>query len=225
MRVWLVLIIVVVGLGVAIVKPWDPGLSGRPARADPSSSPAEETSLALPTIAATGSIDPLAIPCLTDAASWRVVTVERTSGRETRSWIAIQPTTAAGPSDPNIPQVRVVADALGGLGFCAPDTPRFATDPRVWRVPIAGGSEFGTLEPLKRLVPAATGHANVYAPPASGTAWLPGRYVIEVPLASDPRRRGVRGSAWFAVLVVDAPGRGRSPRTAEPAPSASATGL
>lgn len=223
LRLPAIALIVVVAVAVAVAKPWAggstrtaPGGDGSPLASSTDLVPS--ASMASRPIAPTPSVDARSIPCLTGPTSWRAVTVERSADRETRSWIAIRPVPATGPSDPGIPQVTVVAGSLRGLGLCAPGEPPAERVPRLWRVPVPGRAGTTRVVPLRPLVPAAAGHADVYAPPDGLVAWPAGRYVFEVTM--DRITRGpALAPAWFAVLVVDAPsGRETVPR---PAPSPS----
>jgi hypothetical protein len=172
--------VVVAAVVLLILKPWaaDPSLprpSGTP-RANASSRPPASS----PSTARTPARSPVpgSIPCISEV-DWRVVTVERTAGRESRSWVAVEPRAAQGPRDP-VPRVRVVAGRLLGLGFCAPESMRGGIgDVEVSRLSGTGGA--GPVRPLAglRLVaPAGSGAATVYAPPARAAAWPPGRYVF-----------------------------------------------
>lgn len=115
---------VVVGLALAVIKPWSLGSSGPggpagsplPARVIPPGSPA--TALVSPSAP---SGDPNAMACLADEAE-QVVTDERSAEREVRSWIAVPMTDAAGPLDPRLAPLVVFSSHVVGLGVCAPST-------------------------------------------------------------------------------------------------------
>ncbi|HVA86057.1 MAG TPA: hypothetical protein VNF73_07020, partial [Candidatus Saccharimonadales bacterium] len=105
---------------------------------------------------------------------WRIVTLQRSDVRESRSWIVIQPRlVATGPSDPSIAPFRLAEDDVTAIGFCGSGQ-RQGTSPalvvgvwqqavnRSWKPQAIAGSRLGGID--------GGGVATVYAP----VAVLPG---------------------------------------------------
>ena len=110
--------LVTVLVAIAILKPWGPGsapVPPRPARtalliaAAPTTRPTED------------SAEGLAAPICLGAGGWRVASLETWRKQHVRVWRAVEPIgDAAGPLDPRIPTVPVVALEIEALGWCAP---------------------------------------------------------------------------------------------------------
>ncbi len=200
----------------AAVKPWGAGDDGYRLTAFPP--PSMATSVA-PSARASGgasdpgakaSFDPRAVPCLT-RDEWRIVTRERTAGREPRRWIAVEPLEGSErdrPTDPDIPVHRVVAGRLLALGYCAPEavaTMDGATpELRIWFMPVArpGGTAARAAVAVDDLHPVTVvgeGDAEMYAPPNRERGWRIGRYVLAI-RSSEP----AKPTYWLAVEVVPA---------------------
>jgi hypothetical protein len=136
-----------------------------------------------------------------------------------RIWSAATPTDATGPSDPAIPFVPVVADAVLGLGYCAPvagpDRPAPTVPVALWRLgpdgplPLSPGrlrprayTILGALygppadsreAPARASVGATGVGGGAAAPPVTlplVPAWPSGRYVFDV------------GGRWFGAAVT-----------------------
>jgi hypothetical protein len=150
-----------------------------------------------------------------------------------RIWSAAVPVDATGPDDPAITFVPVVADAILGLGYCAPvegpDRPAPSSLVAMWRLEPDGARSLtpGRLRPRSYDVLGALYGAPPVgrAPPVGGTpsvgggpdgartaslplvpSWPSGRYVFDV------------GGRWFgAVLAVTAPIDGGRAASAAPA--------
>lgn len=217
-------------LTLAVAKPWA-GVAASPDRAADPSGGAVRASIVSqgslpsgppavgPLESPSPTLPPGAVPCFAPQG-WRLVTLERWTDREIRTWTLIVPATGAGvPADPRIPVVPIVSDGLVGVGTCAPVThPDRPPDPPTlfgaWElradaaVPALGLA----LEPLMAIVPGA---AALYHGPryelgtgrgrARVTPWPPGRYALE--FASPSSIPGITGSAIWIGLLVQAPGR------------------
>lgn len=168
-------ILVVAGIGLALAKPWSWGAS---VATPPVASVAPS---ALPSAAATAA--PTGPPpglgasfgCMSDDLWTAVVDEVDAGGRSlTRSWIRIDPVAAGGPDDPGIAKVRVFAEAVPRVGFCAP-TRGLRGDPgrpiavTTWRLERDAAS--GRVTPIRITVAAVSGGTvrdggALYAPPA-----------------------------------------------------------
>lgn len=196
----------------AFLKPWDIGREPGPERAGTA---ATATPSSVATARSPGTRNPLgAVPCFSDR-EWRVVTVERLTGIDRRSWIAVDPVAATGPTDRRIPTRRLTAEQLLAIGYCAPRTGTIGTrDPELvalYRVE-PGGRSPAQLPPPLLFAPTGDGTAEMYQPdPAADqreTGWKPGRYVLEVNTGTGGR------NLWFALEFVAAP----PPRPQGPTP-------
>lgn len=191
---------------IAIWKPWAPGVVER---AHPLATVTELSALAPTTTPSSSpSPDPEAIACISDVG-WRVVTRDVTSGRESRSWIAVVPVAAERPGDAGVPFVRVVIGRLLGLGYCAPaNLPFVASGVHAWRLepprpdgppssepPPTGAAS--PITPLARVSAPAPRTSDLYAPPDGADVWAPGAYVFEV-ISLEPSE-----SWWFGVEVIE----------------------
>jgi hypothetical protein len=104
---------------VAIVKPW--GLAEPAAVAPVRTALAVTAPVATPVATIDLSADGLAAPICLGTGGWRVASREVWRNQDVRVWRAIEPVLdAAGPLDPAIPSVLVVAVTLPALGWCAP---------------------------------------------------------------------------------------------------------
>ena len=75
-----------------------------------------------------GIDDPNAMTCMPDDTE-QIVIIERSSGREVRSWIASREVAASGPLDPHLVPTVVFSSHVVGLGVCAPRTAATAGRP------------------------------------------------------------------------------------------------
>jgi hypothetical protein len=188
-------------VGLGLLKPWQPtGDAGRIVLPTPSTDPSLSSPSSAPTPRPTPAPTPdrEAVPCIS-SNGWRVVAREQTAGRETQTWIAIEPRPATGPGDPAIPRVRLVAGTLRGLGYCLPDRLQQVSHMgEAWSLGSAGSQppQPAALE-LVPLSAAFRGYADLYAPPSGMSAWPAGQYVFAVDV-------GVRERVWFSVLVTKA---------------------
>jgi hypothetical protein len=220
-RATVFMIIGVVALIAAIVKPW--GSTGDNANPNPRPAATFRPAPSMPR----PSSDLIELPydvgieqCFVGAA-WRVFTVEQNSGERMRSWIGIEPRASAErPPVAAIPAIRLLTEHLDGMGFCT----AFRIEPAVvsveaWRVDGAG--DWAPLE-LRRLESVQAPDAAigaVFAPPSdepdASAGWSRGRYVFSVREESGPAR-------WFAVDVDVVPSLGErppsSPGTLTPSP-------
>jgi hypothetical protein len=202
--VWFLVGVVVAAVVLAILKPWS--LAG------PDSGPRSTLAALAPTVSPSSSSSASTGPgpetCLSHQA-WRLVTAEHTSGRDIKSWIAVEPARADDPTDRSIPTVAVVADRLLGIGLCAPPFALLAVSGGesavLWTV---NGSAFipVRLHALRTFDGFGAGEGQLYAPPrnvAVADAWPYGRYLIELRGLGD-------ASLWFAFRVSPPPGRATS---------------
>jgi hypothetical protein len=115
------LIVVVVALVViAVLKPWG---GGAPSRATSSGAAASPTAggpaaIALAPSPPGRSPDPNSISCLRPIG-WRLVTLQRSADRETRTWLVVTSAAATGPGDGTISVARLTENDVVGIGFCA----------------------------------------------------------------------------------------------------------
>lgn len=197
--VWVVAAFVIV----AVLKPWGGGGPVEATLRPDVAAPAVITPVPTEDRSATG----LAIPVCLGSGGWRVATLETWRLRNVRVWRAIEPVDrATGPLDPAIPAVPVVADAITGLGWCAPafgpDEPAGPAQVRAWQVIGVTDHEVA----LRQVQPAGgvTPIAALYLP-VSG-AWTSGRIVFEY------RDEGTGAAHWFAAdLQILAPAPSASP--------------
>lgn len=213
-------------LALALWKPWDPG-GVEFSKVTPSATPGEaivsdsrsEPSTATPApLAPTPAppVHPDAIACISDRG-WRAVTRDVTAGRESRTWIAVDPAVAGGPQEESIPTVRLVVGRLIAIGYCVPaELSDDSRDERLWRIELDGSDPAAPpgpaipipVSPLQTLVPRASGFADMFGPPPGQSRWSAGRYVFAVDLGGSVRR------VWFSIEVVDSepiPGQQISP--------------
>ncbi len=229
-----VLALVLLGVVLAVLKPWaaleEPVPTRRPAAssivaiASPRTEPpptASPTPVPLPS-------DPRGFRCL-GGRHWTLVTDEAQGPRELRAWIRIDPLVGAtGPDDPAIPWTRVGADAVRAIGVCLPGAPSTAgatpgpdaagTTIVVRRQRDSASTVRGPWVETQVLAWAGTigtqGGAMV-APggDAAGGPWPLGDYIVEV-------RPGYVGpSAWFGLRVAGptvGSGAGGVPASAAP---------
>lgn len=186
-----------------------------------------------PTVAATAAptiVDPYAGLVVTCGypSGWRVATLQHWWGRTgtIRTWSAVDPVTAGGPTDPAIPFVIVATDVVTAIGYCSPlgDTrPPTIAGLQIWALGEGDAREV-------ELLPVEPRHPNALGglwgpPPAEAIAvdgfagWRPGRYVVRV--------RGPAFDRWMGVEIQDisdlrSPGGSGVPTTApEASPAAS----
>lgn len=176
-------------VAIAIVKPW--GGAGRiaPTFRPAAAVPVEVTPVPTEDRSATG----LAGPVCLGTGGWRIASLETWHQREVRVWRAIEPIPlAAGPLDPAIPSVPVVADELAGLGWCAPAFgPTMPAGPAVIRAWHVSGGVARTIS-LRQVQPedGVTPIAALYLP--STGPWTSGLIVFEY------RDTATARAAWFA---------------------------
>jgi hypothetical protein len=190
---------VVAMIVVALVKPWGAGPRMPLGEAIPGRSPT-------PTIPAAPrpptELDVVASFCL-EPSAWRVYTVERWSGQQVRTWTALTPIrTATSPTDPRIPVVPVVSQAVLAIGYCSPvvgpERPPAATSDRVYRLTSAtiDGKVVAHAEPVSPLRIAPIERASylgaAYAP-LSGPSWADAIYIVHI--------EGGDYSRWFGIQV------------------------
>lgn len=202
--VWFVVGVVIGALTLAVLKPWSIGLP----TAAPAATPTQVGVAASPRPSLAASQPPGPANCYNNEA-YRLVTAERTLGRDFRSWIAVEPVPATQPDDPLIPTLSIVSGRLLGLGLCGPQlegaTPAADESTVLW---VPGGRtapsgvialDLVLLEPLDEF---GSGAGRLYKPPpelaGAGRSWPNGRYLMELRKDDGP-------SLWFAFRVASAP--------------------
>jgi hypothetical protein len=206
-----VAILLLVAVVIAFLKPWDLGRELRPERA--ATAPTPTPPRGLDRSRPNAAIPPGAVPCFSDR-EWRVVTVERLTGVDRRSWIAVEPVAARGPTDRRIPTRRLAAEQLLAIGYCPPTRGAGAPeDPRLVALYHVAADERSLTRIRSPLLfaPKGAGTAEVYRPQPipegrEGT-WAAGRYVMQVAV-------GRATSVWFALEFVAV----RPPRPQGPTP-------
>lgn len=184
-------------VAIAILKPWGGAGPIAPTLRPDVVVSVEITPVPTEDRSATG----LAAPVCLGTGGWRIATLETWHQREVRVWRAIEPIPrAAGPLDPAIPSVPVVADELAGLGWCAPafgpEQPVGPAAVRAWQVTggVARVLSLRQVQPEDGVTPIAA----LYVP--SGGRWTSGLIVFAY------RDAGTGSVAWFAAeLEVLAP--------------------
>lgn len=180
--------IILGGLIVSIWKPWAGAETDR-GLADATPSPVAPTTTpsTVPSPPPTTSPVPGAVNCV-GRSGWRIVSVQRTAGRESRSWAAVVPVEATAPNDKAIPMVREVAGVTRAVGYCPPAEVVALTDPRlltahVWRLEGAA-SRPRDLGALQRVAEPDEETSDLYLAPGAttmdGSRWPPGRYIFRV---------------------------------------------
>lgn len=212
-RTRLFAVLVVIAIALAVLKPWQ----GPQPRREPTTAAATAGTRATPALTArptatpgpSPSPSPSPDPAIREARSrlqckspsgWRIVTIEESSTRRTRTMFPSIVMEAQGPGDPTIDGQQLFAAGLLAVGVCVPGTERddvTAALARVslWRLlPDGSAEEMGTLEPVDSAL-ATLGEAY-YAPPRSwrSAEWPAGRYVFEV---TSDRTGG--SDLWFAL--------------------------
>jgi len=219
------LIAAIIGLG--LLKPWGNGPAASPA-ADPvpasrgaangQASTATPDAAGLPfALRAAGSPDPhddTSGPCYYGRA-WRLFTTEPSDVGIVRTWYALAPVEADGPTDSRINAVVIHSNTINQLGYCSvPGSAQGAVlATSVWRLapgapPVAIAPEpigpAGSANPLDGVI--FTPPATTPSSPAAGsgavgpeTSWTPAEYVFVVRLADSAR------SEWFAVKIAQPP--------------------
>jgi hypothetical protein len=202
--------VVVIGLLLAVLKPWAgfaPAGPGAGAGGSRAFGPAGTTSTAVAPSAAAPSPTPRDQAALARAAvnaecnqpsGWRLYDIDRWRGKPIHVWLAIEAVRAAGPLDPAIEVLPVVASTVDALGFCAPvvgsvPSPRSDGSVQIWRLSTPAGSGTATRTatslPVQRVSPVLepgveTALGGLYSAPrgaADGTGgWAPGTYVVSV---------------------------------------------
>ena len=208
------MLLVAAGFALAVLKPWE--------------SPARTRTIApvLPSAAgatAGVAVAPAAIPAPTLSAAelaaqeargrrqcqsgigWRVVTMEQTGGRPTRTLLMVAPTKLPStPTDPRIPTAVLYAQRLFGIGFCQPssdDRTAAVSSPQVaiWAIPREG-APVPVVQPITLDTALAAIGESYFGPPSTAAIdqWAPGRYVFEVQTDESNAL-----PAWFALEYRD----------------------
>jgi hypothetical protein len=188
-------------LALAYVKPWvgaGPSRAGGGAAPETADRPTQAVAVATPT----PSQDPTAAFCI-GPTGWLVFDIDRWRDRTIRSWRAFVPARDL-PVDPAaLPVVPVPAEAVLGLGYCAPsqddDPPPPGATLALWELEPDGSTRPMAL-PERQLPATPTANGIVLAPPAGperptvGASWPSGRYMFAL---RDPR------SGWSRWWVVE----------------------
>jgi hypothetical protein len=201
-RLPLIVIGVLAGaLALAIAKPW----AGSPSGAASSPRTADARTTEPPP-----AISPPPGPSIADTVchaetGWRLSTIETNNGRPIKTWYSVAPVAATGPSDPAMPTIRIYAESLQRLGYCAglaAGLPVAVTSASGWR-----SSPVGTPAPIPLVRATEPGFDDselgaLFLPPPSVAGatpgdWPPGRYVFAVRTRPAPGDR-----LWFAAEVI-----------------------
>jgi hypothetical protein len=161
-------IVVVIGLVLAIFKPWGTVLpresdndssSGVTASSAPSTSPSPE-------VAAVVAARELERMCAAPSG-WRLSTLQMWTGRTRpiRSWAVVQPVEADRPTDRRIPIIPVAADRIAAIGYCAPESGEDVP-------PADAKAELYEIDSIAHLVSARRIEPRIETP--MGVLWAPG---------------------------------------------------
>jgi len=214
-------------VALAIIKPWAAlGPASAPALASEAPA-ASAVALASPTAPPTPGLppDPNGMTCLTDRAT-QVLTLQRDSRGEVRSWIVV-PQATFDPADPRTPPIPLYSLHFIGLGICAgqigPTDPTIELAPgaaEVWRATIvdvvavhavgsgATSEDLGAPQAITTRLDSASS-AILYGPPlgavpipsgapATDNIWAPGTYLLGYRFTTD-QPTVIR---WLRVVVV-----------------------
>jgi len=151
-----------------------------------------------------------------------VFSVETHAGQPVSSWVPVEPVAATGPRDTTIPIVRIVADRVSALGFCAgmdAGVRRPITTVDAWAVSARGALVPVDLAPLAAWTPPDPDAGRVFLESdgfgsVSG-GWAAGDYVFVVrhgPVAT--------GGDWFGVRIVVSPSAAAAPSPPPVSPAA-----
>lgn len=200
-------LLAVVGMALAILKPWQgPERSLIAGGAVPSPIALERQSLVRPPAAGLSPAD-IAARAIRDrrqcqsGLGWRVVTMEETGGRPTRTLLLIAPIPrASSPTDARIPTAVLYAQRLFAIGFCQPSGDGTTAAWPVPRVSLWSLTPPGRAAPVVAPVtldPALAAAGESYFGPPAGSPmdeWPPARYVFRV---QPPDARAA--PIWFAL--------------------------
>ncbi len=205
--------LVVVGVAIAVLKPWTGVGDGLPLRSG-------VTALAAGPDAATPAPTPTEDPSRARAAElclapsgWRMFSTERWSDRLVRSWVGIVPLVdASGPGDPRIPFVDESSMAVLNMGYCAPlsgsERPASGATATIFQLkdpsPPAGRATASDWEQIRpgRVLPVAgaSPFGGAWAPPggAGAVTWPSGWYVFAI---GDRAALSTAVEHWFGVHI------------------------
>jgi hypothetical protein len=205
---------VVLVIGTLWFKPWEaiqPGPSLLQATFAPiagatqAAPPSNDSAATEPAVAPTLPLDPLLLAAqrrqCQSPTDWRLVTVESSLRRETRTMYAATPVEATGPDDPTLPLSYLYSDQLRAVGVCVPRSPVVSPTTTLHEVVLWQVESDGVVREIQRPIlmdPALYDVGEAYfAPPVEeGATWPPGRYVFEI------RRVAGAGSRWMALEFI-----------------------
>jgi hypothetical protein len=148
---------------------------------------------------------------------WRVFTIAVDAGRRVYTWLPVEPVTAATAGSATIPWVRVVADRVSALGFCArvdPARPRPITGVEAWVRPAPGIDVPVDIAPLAAWTPRDPDAGRVFrlvrTPGAENGDWPPGDYVLVV------HHGRAADDDWIGVRIATASSGSATPSTTAP---------
>ena len=190
-------LLVVLGILVAVAKPWGGGEATRPIPS-PSDSVGAAASSA-PAAAQPSGADERRSPrpegtdmtvICASPSTWSIATLQRWAGRPgaIRTWTVIEPTSASGPTDPSIPTVPIAANEIAAIGYCAPGIsttgPPSGAMGELYRVDASGAH----LQRVVRLEPKVQDALGILWTPAtlghvsrtSSSGWPAGIYIVHV---------------------------------------------
>jgi hypothetical protein len=171
-RLYTLIGVLVAVIVVLLVRPWGDGSPRPPSSAAPVPAATRSTSASPPPLVFDGPLD---VIC-GSPSGWRAATLQDWPGRQTpiRSWIAITPVPATGPTDVSIPFAPIATGRVTAIGYCAPmdaaDQPPPATTVSLWVLDRGAGVPLA-LVPLEPPTPDVLG--GLWLPPADLVAPAP----------------------------------------------------
>jgi hypothetical protein len=192
-------------VAIAALKPWGSGAIPAPARAVNAAVEQRDALGADRSGQAASNSRPVAVVPAADPATricgeplgWRVVTTGLWLSRQSSASIAVNPATAAGPTDSAIPFVVADGNRIDALGWCAPASdrrPSGASTVSAWRI-RSGRAQALALALVPGVAGAATGLYAGQGNRTAGSPWPAGRYVFRIENAN------AATATWFGIEV------------------------
>jgi hypothetical protein len=190
-------LLVVLGIIVAVTKPWGWDQATHPILSPSAGAGAAASSA--PGAAQPSGADERRSPrpdgpdmtvICASPSTWSIATLQRWAGRpgSIRTWTVIEPVVASGPTDPSIPTVPIAANEIAAIGYCAPANSTAGPPPgatgELYRIKASGSQQQRVvrLEPKVQdalgilWTPAAVGRT----PRTSSPGWPAGVYIVHV---------------------------------------------
>jgi hypothetical protein len=210
----LLVVLVAAGFALAVLKPWEGSARTRTVSpVVPSAAVAVAGVGVTPAALAAPTLSPAQVVAqeardrrqCQSGIGWRVVTMEQTGGRPTRTLLMVAPTKLPStPTDPLIPTAVLYAQRLFGIGFCQPssdDRGAVVPSPRVaiWAIPRTG-APIPEVQPITLDAGLASIGESYFGPPSAAATdqWAAGRYVFAVQTDESNAL-----PAWFALEYRD----------------------